>query len=182
MPHTESPITVLRVRRTSVVNVEETQEVDFRLGTGQGVEIHAIEFGIRGFTHVPVDDDENANVQFHMSCHLETGGLEGGIDAFPADATILNSEIIAETSLSVRTFISSVAAASGSSEHATWTQPLSWNFHSLIGKPLLIAQNVTFRAITSDALFSVLGAQLTMYYKIKALSVKDIVNLFALRR
>ena len=182
MPHTKGVLTILRSRRTSFQNVEETREIDFRLGTGQGVELYRVEFGIRGFVHVPADDAEAASVEAHMSLHMETGGLEGSIDSFPADQTILNSEIIAEATLGVYSFISSVAAASGNSQSAQWLQPNFWNFKEILGDPLIIAQNLTFRGVTSSALLTVNGAQVTIYYKIVTLTTAQIVNLFSTRR
>jgi len=182
MPHKEGPITILRSRRTSFQNTEETAELEFRLASREGVDIYAIEFGIRGYSAVPSDDAEAVDLSAHLSVHLETGDLEGSIDSFPADATILNSEIIAETTLHVFAFISSVAATSGNAQSAVWLQPISWNYLELIGKPLTIAQNLTFRGVASASTLTVNGAQVTIFYRIRSLSDKDIVGLFSLRR
>jgi len=182
MPHKGSPFTILRSRRTNFQATEETSELDFRLGVHQGVELYAVEFGLRSYVLISPDDAEDTNQQIHMSLHVETGALEGSIDSFPADDTILNSEIIAETTLYANTFKSSVAAASGMAYHSIWLQPKSWNYMALLGEPLVIGQNVTFRGVTSDAIMTALGAQVTIFYKIVDLTTKQIVNLFAMRR
>jgi len=176
-----SPIRIARIRRTSVVNSEETQELDFALGLRQGVEIFAVEFGIRGFTHVPVNDSLDFD-SFHMALHAETGGLEGGIDAFPADNFILNSEIIAETTLQVTSFTSSVPSTSPDVINAFWMQPLVWNYIEIFGRALTLAQNLTFRAITSNAVFNVNGPQATIYYRYVELTTAELAEQFALRR
>lgn len=176
-----SPIRIGRSRRTAVVNVEETQEVDFNLGIRQGIEIFGIEFGIRGFTSLPANDTGEFH-NFHMSVHVESGALEGAIDAFPADNFILNSEIVAETSLQVSSFRGSAPTTAPDVLHAFWIQPLKWDFLQIFGKPLTIAQNMVTRAITSSALLSVTGAQTTFFYRFVELTEQELAEQFVLRR
>ena len=176
-----SPIRIARARRTSFQATEEVAELDFNLGHRQGIQIHAVEFGIRGVVLTPADDaidHENA----HMSLHAETGALEGAIDAFPSDDMILNSEIIAETTLQVDGFTSSVPAASPDVFTFSWLQPISWNYHQLIDGPLLLAQNPSFRGVTSNALLTVNGAQVTIYYQFVELTDVELASQFILRR
>lgn len=182
MPKILSPIRILRSRRTSFQATEETTEVDFALGHSQGVRIHAVEFGIRQAILVPAANDTIDTEQVHMSLHIEVGGLEGAIDAFPADTTILNSEIIAETTLQLSGFTSSVPATSPDVINAIWLQPMSWNLHQLVGGPIDLAQNLTFRGITSDAALTVNGAQVTVYYQYLELTAAELGAQFALRR
>jgi len=172
---------IARVRRTSVQNTEQTQELDFALGIRQGVEIFAVEFGIRSYVATPSNDAIDQD-QAHFSLHAETGALEGAIDAFPADNFVLNSEIIAETTLQVNSFKSSVPATSPDVFTMNWLQPISWNFLQLLGKPLTLAQNLVFRAITSSATFTVLGPQATLYYQYVELTSQELAEQFILRR
>lgn len=176
-----SPVRILRSRRTSITNVEETAEIDFSLALMMGIRIHAVEFGLREAIMV-VADDTVLTHQVHMSLHVEIGALEGAIDAFPADATILNSEIIAETTLQMHAFSSSVPAASGEMVGGLWLQPMAWNFHQLVGGALDFAQNLTLRTITSEAGLTVSGAQVTIYYQYIKLTKAELGEQFALRR
>lgn len=177
MPSILSPIRIARVRRTSFQDTEETFEVDWALGLSQGVRIHAVEFGIREAVLVPTTAPINAEA--HLSLHVETGALEGAIDAFPTDNVILNSEIIAETTLQVTS--GDTAQIEGAMER-TWMQPLAWNFHALVGGPLDFAQNMTFRGVTSASTLTINGAQCTIYYQYIALSKAELGEQFALRR
>lgn len=177
-----SPIRIARSRRTSFQDTAETQELDFALGLGMGLHIHAVEFGMRSAIFVPPADDTLANAAAHLSLHAEVGGLEGAIDAFPADETILNSEIIAETTLNARAFSSSVPAASPDVATYQWMQPLSWNFNQLIGGPLVLAQNLTFRGVASAATFTINGAQVTIFYQYVRLTTAELAGQFSLRR
>ena len=181
MPHIISPIRILRSRRTSFQDTEEAIELDFNFGLEQGALIHAVEFGLREYVLVPVDDSIDTE-SGHMSLHQETGALEGGIDAFPADDTVLNSEIIAETTLQVSGFTSSVPSTSPDILVPIWLQPIAWNFHALIDAPLLIAQNLTFRGVTSAAVLTFNGAQVTIYYQYVKLSKDELASQFVLRR
>jgi len=176
-----SPIRIARSRRTSFQNTEETFEIDFNLGIRQGVELFAIEFGIRNVVPVP-GDDAIVVTNAHMSVHAETGGLEGAIDAFPADETILNSEIIAETTLQVSAFTSSIPAASPDVFNMLWLQPISWNYIQLLGSSLTVAQNLTFRGVTSASTLTVNGAQVTLYYRYVELTDQELASQFILRR
>ena len=172
-----SPIRIARARRTSFQNVEETFEIDFALGLQMGVRVHAVEFGVREAVIVPTTAPINA--QAHMSLHVETGALEGAIDAFPADDVILNSEIIAETTLMVTS--GDTAQIEGAVER-TWLQPLAWNYHQLVGGPLDFAQNLTFRGVTSASTLTINGGQVTIYYQYIKLTKSELGEQFALRR
>lgn len=182
MPTILSPIRIARTRRTSFQNVEETFEIDFNLGLEQGIRIHAVEFGINNAVALPAADDIIDFSTAHLSLHIETGALEGAIDSFPSDNTILNSEILAETTLQSQGFTSSVPATSPDVINYIWLQPIAWNFHQLIGGALDIAQNLTFRGITSQATFTINGAQVTIYYQYIKLSKAELGEQFALRR
>lgn len=176
-----SPIRIARARRTSFQNTEESAELDFNLGLRQGIKIHAIEFGIRNIILVPVDDAID-HESAHMSLHAETGALEGAIDSFPSDDLILNSEIIAETTIQVDGFTSSVPSTSPDIFVPTWLQPKAWNFHQLVGSPLVLAQNPTFRGVTSSSLLTVNGGQVTIYYQYVELTDTELASQFILRR
>lgn len=177
-----SPIRILRSRRTSFQATPEEVEIDFNLGLEQGIRIHAVEFGIRQAISLPSGDDTLEYMQAHMSLHVEVGALEGGIESFPADDTILNSEIIAETTLQATTFTSSVPATSPDIANFVWLQPNSWNFHQLVGGPIDLAQNLTFRGVASAATFTINGAQVTIYYQYLKLTKAELGAQFVLRR
>ena len=181
-PQILSPVRILRSRRTSFQNVEETAEIDFQLGFEGGVRIHAIEFGLKNATFVPSSNDSIEHATAHLSLHIETGALEGAIDAYPADETILNSEILAETTLQVQGFTSSVPATSPDVIVYQWMQPLSWNLHQIMGGPLDLAQNLTFRGIASVATFTINGAQVTIFYQYLKLTKAELGEQFSLRR
>lgn len=181
MPTEIGPMRIARHRRDSVTNVSEEGTIDFRLALNQGILLHAVEFGMREAVLTPVDDSVDSE-QVHLSLHQEEGALEGAIDAFPADQTILNSEIIAETTLFLYGFTSSVPATSPDTFSMIWLQPLSWNYHQLLGGPLVLAQNLTFRAISSAAVMVAGGCQVTLFYQYANLTTKELAAQFILRR
>ena len=172
-----SHLRIARVRRTSVQNTEETFEIDFALGLKQGLEIHAIEFGMRQMILVPGAAPITA--QGHMSIHVETGALEGAIDSFPEDEVVMNSEIIAETTMQL---ISGDTAQVEGVITMEWLQPKSWNFNEISGKPLLIAQNPTFRVVTSVSTLTMNGPQATFFYRYVELTTTELAEQFAVRR
>ncbi len=172
-----SPVRIARARRTSFQNVEETFEIDFELGLEQGLRVHAVEFGMREAIIVPTTAPLTAQV--HMSLHVETGALEGAIDAFPADDVILNSEIIAETTYQVMSGDTAQIEGATSQE---WLQPKSWNYHEIMGQALDLAQNLTFRVITSESPLTVNGGQVTIYYQYLKLTKAELGSQFILRR
>lgn len=172
-----SPIRIARIRRTNVANATETQELDFSFGLRQGIEIHAIEFGLGNWSVAGADPPAEGDVT--LSLHAETGALEVGINGFPADDFILNSEIIAEAVFASGKHYDNATQASHPS--GQWLTEKSWRFHSLIGGPLLLAQNLVFRAIAS-ANFSVNGPQALLYYRYVELSTAELAEQFALRR
>jgi len=177
-----SPLRIARSRRTSFQAVEETQELDFQLGRRQAIRVYAVEFGYRQVIFIPSANDAIQFAQAHLSLHIETGGLEGAIDAFPADETILNSEIMAETTLQVAGFTSSVPSTSPDFDSIVHLQPLNWNFIALTGGPILVAQNLTFRGIGSAATLTINGAQATVFYDYVELTLQELGQQFALRR
>lgn len=176
-----SPVRIARARRTSFAAAEETQELDFRLALKMGLLIHAVEFGYRNVVPVPGNDTIDIT-NAHMSLHVETAALEGAIDEFPTDNFLLNSEIIAETTMQVMAFTSSVPATSPDVFNIVHLQPLSWNYHQLLGGALVVAQNITFRGITSDAELTVNGGQVTIYFQYAELSDKELAQQFVARR
>jgi len=174
-----SAIRIARSRLTNVVNVAETLEIDFSLGLRQGVQIYAIEFGCLEFIMTPAAAfDQDFGL---MEIHARTGALEGGLDSFPADDTILNSSILAAAIIG--SVIQEEAATRGGSAAAfVWFTEKSWKFKEIIGEPVLVAQNLTFRAVTKDAAASLNGAQATIYYRYVSLTDAELAEQFALRR
>lgn len=171
-----SPMRIARVRRTSVQAATETDEIDFALGLNQGIQVFAVEFGL--FTPVVLGGDPANNETVTLSLHAETGGLEGGISSFPSDNFILNSEILAEAVYWTRAYDNATQASYPS---GTWLTPTAWDFKSILGEPLLFAQNLTYRVIASTNM-TVAGAQATVFYKYVELTNAELGAQFALRR
>lgn len=171
-----STVRIARSRRTSFTNVEETQEIDFALGLRQGIEIFAVEFGALEFILTPSSAFRNDWAL--MELHGRIGALEGGLDSFPADDTILNSSLIAAAVYQVQNLDGTTEAASSQG----WITEKSWNFEQLIGKPYLTAQNLTMRGITKNSTMVVNGGQITIYYRYVSLSDAELAQQFALGR
>lgn len=174
-----SPIRIARARRTSVTNAAETMEIDFNMALLEGIEVYAAECAVLELVDTAaVTIDTN---WMTTSLHAETGALEGALDSFPADNTILNSEIIAEATLEIITQ-DEAATRGGSSAALAWVGPNQWNFVQLIGRPLLLATNLTMRGVTKGAATVANGLQWTIYYRYVRLSKSEASDLFLLRR
>lgn len=171
-------VRIARISRASFQNVEETSEVDFQLGLDQGVEIEAIEFGIGQAIVVPTTGF-NAH-QATLSLHRETGTLEVAADAL-VDNLELDSEIVAQAVLQMLDQ-DEAGALGGSAASMLWLSPNSWRFRDLIGKPLLLASNLTFRGITSAAALTVNGAFASIYYRYVKLTENELGKLLIARR
>jgi len=177
MPTTLTPIRIARARRTSFSNSEETQELDFDLGLNMGIAIYNIHFGIREAITTPTSAPLHGQV--FMSVHVETGGLEGAIDAFPTDDFILDSEIIAQVVLQIAS--GDTAQIEGALSQQ-WLTPINFDYLAMTGEPLILAQNVTFRGVTSESTLNVNGGQVTIMYKYVKLTDQELGRLFAVRR
>lgn len=171
-----TPVRIARISRQTFSNVEETAELDFQLDHRQGVLIHAVEF-LMGAVEPAGQTVVNA-LQAYLSLHAETGNLENPADAL-VDAVVLNSEIIAE---SVFTVIDLETATAGGGVAMAWLSPNAWNFNQLLGQPLLLATNLTFRGVTSDATLTVNGAAAHIFYQYVTLTDAELANQFILRR
>jgi len=176
MPSNRGPLRIARARRTSFQNSEETFEIDFSLGRNQGIELYKVHFGIREAVTVPTTAPLTGQV--FMSLHVETGGLEGAIDAFPTDDVILNSEIIAQVVLQIASGDTAQIEGALSQE---WLTPKEFNYFRDTGEALVLAQNLTFRAVTSESTLTVNGGQVTLWYKFVDLSDAELGRLFAVR-
>lgn len=170
-----STVRIARSRRTSFTSTAETQEIDFSLGLRQGVEIYAVEFG--ALEIIPTAG-AFATEWALMELHARTGALEGGLDSFPADDTILNSSIIAAAVWQMTSFDGTTEAAASQG----WMTERSWRFQELIGKPYLAATNLTMRGITKDTSLVVNGGQITIYYRYVLLTDSELAEQFALGR
>jgi len=177
MPVDLSPIRVARVRRTSFQNTEESFEIDFDLALNQGIAIYSISFAIREAITVPTTAPLHGQV--FQSIHVETGGLEGAIDAFPTDDVILDSEIIAQCVLQITS--GDTAQIEGEFD-AVWLSPIEFNFNEITGEPLIVAQNLTYRGVTSESTLTANGPQATIWYKYIRLTDAELGRLFAVRR
>lgn len=170
-----STIRIARSRRTSFTSTEETQEIDFALGLRQGIEIFSVEFG--ALEVIPVAA-AFATEWALMELHARIGALEGGLDSFPADDTIMNSSIIAAAVFQMTTLDGTTEGAASQG----WLTERSWRFPDLIGKPYLVATNLTMRGITKDTSLTVNGGQITIYYRYVSLTDSELAEQFALGR
>ena len=176
MPQPLTPVRIARVSRQTVNNAAETVELDFQLDHRQGVLIHAVEFLIGQMIDVGVTTI--IPTQATLGLHAETGNLENSADAL-VDATVLNSEIIAEA---VCQAVVLETAAAGGGVNMLWLSPNEWNYNQLLGKPLLLATNLTFRVFSSAAALTVNGGAAHIFYQYVTLTDAELANQFILRR
>lgn len=171
-----TPVRIARVSRQSVNNATESVELDFQLDHRQGVLIHAVEFLIGQL--IDVGATTIVPNQANLSLHAETGNLENTALAL-VDATVLNSEVIAEAL--IQTTILETAAAGGGVGYI-WLSPKEWNYNQLLGQPLLLATNLTFRVEASGVVLTVNGAAAHIFYQYVTLTDAELANQFILRR
>lgn len=171
-----TPVRIARISRQSVNNATETSELDFQLDHRQGVLIHAVEFLVGQM--IDVGAIVISPTQAYLSLHAETGNLEDAADAL-VDATVLNSEVIAEAVLQVTNL---ETATAGGAASIIWLSPNQWNFNQLLGQPLLLATNLTFRVRSSAAVLTVNGAAAHIFYQYVTLTDAELANQFILRR
>lgn len=171
-----TPVRIARVSRQSVNNAVESVELDFQLDHRQGILIHAVEFLIGQF--LDVGATSIVPTQANLSLHAETGNLENTALAL-VDATVLNSEVIAEALLQG---IVLETAAAGGGVALEWLSPKEWNYNELLGQPLLLATNLTFRVEASGTVLTVNGAAAHIFYQYVTLTDAELANQFILRR
>jgi len=171
-----TPVRIARISRQSVNNAVETAELDFQLDHRQGVLIHAVEFLIGQLLDVGATSIIPS--QAGLSLHAETGNLENTADAL-VDATVLNSEVIAEAV--IQSIVLETAAAGGGAA-MQWLSPNVWNYNELLGQPLLLATNLTFRVFSSAAVLTVNGGAAHVFYQYVTLTDAELANQFILRR
>lgn len=171
MPTKPGALRIARATRTSVNNGTETDEINFALSRNEGVELFSVEFAYNKYTNLGGDPASLTEIAF--SLHVETGGLEGGIQSFPTDDHILNSEILAEAVLASNNYDNATQA---SYSNAEWTGQSSWDYFQKTGKAFLLAQNVTFRVIAPSGA-TVTGAQATLIYRYVALTDAELGRL-----
>lgn len=173
MPSNPGPVRIARARFSDPQNQTETMEIDFNLARNEGVELFAAEFGMQ--THVLAGGNPAASSTTTLSLHVETGALEGGLTSFPSDTYILNSEILAEANWWGTNYDNATQA---SYSIGGWTTEHAWNFVELLGNPLILAQNITFRAIASTSAVTV-GAFVTLFHRYVDLSDAELGRLTA---
>ncbi len=171
-----TPVRIARISRQSFQNTEETSELDFELALRQGVLIHAVEFAVGQAILVAAAADDRE--EFYLSLHAETGALENSLDAL-LDVQVLNSEVIAETAAMVT---GTNTAANVIGTMFAWLGPAAWNYNQLLGGPLLLATNLTFRGITSASTLTINGAMAHIFYQYVELSAAELANQFILSR
>jgi len=171
-----TPVRIARISRQSFQNTEETAELDFELALRQGVLIHAVEFAVGQAILVPALDNDHE--EFYLSLHAETGALENALDAL-TDSQVLNSEVIAEAA---GTLTGSATAGEETGTKFAWMSPIAWNFNQLLGGPLLLATNLTFRGVTTASILTINGAMAHIFYQYVELTREELANQFLLSR
>lgn len=171
-----TPVRIGRASRSSFQDTEESAEIDFQLGVRQGIVLHAFEFGVANAQHVATSDDRQDYA--FLSLHAETGELENVADGY-ADALVLNSEVLGEAVLAAS---SSGTAGEETGVKLAWLSTYSWRMADLMGKPLLLASNLTFRGVTTDAQLTINGAFVRFYYQYVELTKAELADQFILRR
>ena len=174
-----SPVRVARVNRLSFQAAREDVELNFQLGLKQGVALLAAEFLIGGAVLVPSTTMISHTI--HSSLHLETGSLEEDASNFTEDSQALNSETVADAILIVQGQ-DEAATRGGSAISMVWGSPKRWDFRSLFGEPLLIAQNITATHITSNALLTANRTVWKIFYQYVELTDAELAGQFILRR
>lgn len=168
-----TPVRIGRAHNASVsAGATETQELDFDFSLRQGALIHAVEFAVLNV--VIASPSNNDNETAVLSLHVETGALEDTLDG-ATDEFRLDSEVVAEAALMVTALATSGIAA------MVWTGERRWDYNAILGKPLLIAQNMTFR-VDATAGLVINGATARILYQYVRLTPQELADQFLLRR
>lgn len=137
-----APVRVFRVANIAVAdNAVEDIEIDLNLVASRGIHLLAVEFNYQIVFSTPSGTFEDHTAR--LTLHRRTDTLE---DATPvADVNLESSEIIAET---VFAGISQAEAATrgGSAGSLAPQGPVMFPYLSMLGQPLLVAGNLTFRS------------------------------------
>ncbi|KKL82629.1 hypothetical protein LCGC14_1982820 [marine sediment metagenome] len=172
----------IRIARFNLENVDapgtENLGIDFQLGIRQGIRLYRAEFGIGEMAFVDAAAAAQRCVCL-MSLHAETGNLE---DLFPTDTGLINSEVVASAIIQGQMHDS---AAAGGMVDYVWLKEGTINYREVLGEPLLLAQNLTFR-VTAEELVSatlqVLDAHVQLWYDYVELTPAELASQFILRR
>jgi len=162
-------------RRASVVGgTAESQEINFAMGFGEGIEIAHIEFGLT----IAANSLTTARVQnnVRLSVHAETGALEEPLG--PSDDFELNSEVIAFAVLLVDTNDNAL----GEQSNFLWAPGPSTHFIDILGAPMLLASNPTWQVDGESSTIAISNPFMRMWYRYVELSNSELLRLFALRR
>lgn len=170
-------ITGLRVAKIHIDRAgnttEESQEADFDMTRGEGVALYRVEFAVE-----PTMVETTSFLEHfgYVSLHAENDSLEGTFDELSGESFNNDSEILCESAIRV---VSQDEAATrgGSADSIGWLGPNYWNFMEIMGKPVVLATNPTFRAQVNDAAL-VMDALCTIYYKYTELSTAEIRDAF----
>lgn len=175
-----TPFRIARAHNASVAaGVTETQEIDFEFALSQGALLYVAEFALLNVVIATMADNDDETAA--MSLHAETGALEDTLDGV-TDEVRLDSEVIGEAAYHVAGSDDFGGAGVGAAKSmAAWTGERRWDYHAMLGQPLLIAQNLTFR-VDATAGLTVNGATVRIFYKYVRLSRSELAQQFLLRR
>ena len=161
-------------RQAVTGGTQETQEINFNLSWGEGIEIASVRFGTRLASNVLTTARVQSHIEFGL--HAETGSLESVLG--PNDDFELNSEIVASAIL----LVDSNDNALGEQSNYLWAPGPDTNFLAELGEPLLLASNPTFSVDATTSNTSVSAALMWCWYRYVQLTGTELLRLFALRR
>lgn len=157
----------------------EEQEMDFDFARGEGMAIYSVEFKCEINA---VANTAFADLTASFTLHVENDTLETTMVDVPADGfTTDDSEIIAEGIFGGITQ-AEAATRGGSAAALAWFGPNKWDYLNMLGSPLIIAINPTFRVGLVGATLVLAVVRCTIWYKYVELSDRDIRDAFFRRR
>lgn len=177
-------LTGFRIAHADIIDISsgtpQVQEMDFNFARGEGIAIYSVEFKLK-FSEIASTAFEDGIV--NMSLHVENDTLETTFIDIAADGfTTDDSEIIAE---GVWGSIGQDEAATrgGSAAAMGWLSKNSWDYLQILGAPLVIAINPTFRVENFGVFaFQADDHRCTMWYKYVELTDREVRDAFFRRR
>jgi len=150
-----------------------SREIDFQLGSRQGIAIHHVSGGMT--IDAVTETTDTLELRGNHTLHLETGSLESVPDAGAEDEDTIDSEVFFRQDFSC--LIQEEAATRGGSHSSLMVSPAS---QSPLVIPVFTARNITHRGISSTASFS-MHANVLIHYTFVEFSLSELGVLLARR-
>ncbi len=162
-----------RAVRLAVAGGVETEELDFNMGPGMGVELGTITFGL----WLPVFTFSSTMVSYaaYLSLHAETGTLEG----LTAEGHRLDTEVLHEAAW-LMAAQDEAATRGGSALSHGWSSPPEKPYNP--ERQLYLVQNATFRVESSNGNLSLTSAFVRITYRYVSFTDAEMGFLLARRR